>query len=81
MGEGGFGSVFKAKHIESGMNVAIKYMDVSEYSKYPINMKMVFNPKYSEICRSDRRNIQRKSNIENVKSSKYYKTLLSFSSG
>ena len=31
LGEGGFGSVFKAKHIATGEEVAIKYMDISEH--------------------------------------------------
>ena len=30
IGEGGFGSVYRAKHIETGEEVAIKYIDISE---------------------------------------------------
>ena len=33
LGRGGFGSVYKAKHKETGQIVAIKYMNLTEYSK------------------------------------------------
>lgn len=31
IGEGGFGKVFKATHKVTGENVAVKYMNISEY--------------------------------------------------
>ena len=33
LGKGGFGSVWKGKHRQNGNVVAIKYMNLSEYSK------------------------------------------------
>lgn len=33
LGKGGFGSVWKARHRQTGAVVAIKYMNLSEYSK------------------------------------------------
>jgi serine/threonine protein kinase len=34
LGKGGFGSVHKAQHKETGAIVAIKYIDITEYSIY-----------------------------------------------
>ncbi len=34
LGEGGFGKVYFAKHKETGENLAIKFMDISDYSMH-----------------------------------------------
>jgi serine/threonine protein kinase len=34
LGQGGFGSVFKGRHKETGALVAIKYIDLTESSKF-----------------------------------------------
>lgn len=34
LGQGGFGKVYRAQHIATGQLVAIKYIDITEYSKF-----------------------------------------------
>ena len=37
LGQGGFGKVYKAKHKETEQVVAIKFIDITNYSISPIN--------------------------------------------
>ena len=43
LGEGGFGSVHKAKHKDTGMLVAIKYIDITESSIIPSINNVVYH--------------------------------------
>ena len=38
LGQGGFGKVYKANHKDTGQTVAIKYIDITDSSKYESNL-------------------------------------------